>query len=344
MKTTMQSHNFKFIKNVNKNTKKLLGTLLMASLLFSSCDTNDDVDYVPAPDRPSAQEFANIREQALENVTQHFQFNADDGLISLTSDNGVTISINGNCLTKNGNAVSGTVDLEYVEVFEKGNMLTTNKPTMGVMPNGDKALLITGGEFFLEATQDGVPLETNCPLQLNVPAGLTGAPDNSMILWTGVIDENGDLTWDEMEDDPAGQGENGVFVEGTEYYAFFNDFGWTNIDRFYNDPRPKTTINVEVPEGYNNTNSAVYLSYDGEDSGLAHLDTYDPESGLFSEHYGQIPIGLECHLIFVTEENGNWRYAVKSVTIAENDIIGFSFNESNTATEAELTVIINNLP
>lgn len=345
MKTAKQYHNFfKQIKNVNKNTKALLGTLLMASLLVSSCDTNDDVDYTPAPDRPSAQEFTNIREQALENVTQHFQFNADDGLISLTSDNGVTISINGNCLTKNGNAVSGMVDLEYVEVFEKGNMLTTNKPTMGLMPNGDKALLITGGEFFLEATQDGISLETNCPLQLNVPTGLTGAPDNSMILWTGVIDENGDLTWDEMENDPAGQGENGVFVEGAEYYAFFNEFGWTNIDRFYNDPRPKTTINVDVPEGYNNTNSAVYLSYDGEDSGLAHLDTYDTESGLFSEHYGQIPIGLECHLIFVTEENGNWRYAVKSVTIAENDIIGFSFNETNTATEAELTVIINNLP
>src|SRR5690606_9538463 len=143
----------------------------------------------------------------------------------ISSDNGVTISINGNCLTKNGNAGSGMVDLEYVEVFEKGNMLTTNKPTMGLMPNGDKALLITGGEFFLEATQDGISLETNCPLQLNVPTGRTGAADNGMMLGAGVMDERGDRRWDEMKDDPAGEGENGVCVEGTECYALFNEFG-----------------------------------------------------------------------------------------------------------------------
>src|SRR5690554_111548 len=338
-------HNSKPLNMMSKTLKTFFGTALMASLALTSCSSNDDVDYVPAPaaDRPTAQDFSNIRNQALENITQNFQFNADDGNITLTSSNGVKISINGSCLTKDGDAVTGLVDLEYVEIFEKGNMITTNKPTMGMMPNGDKALLLTGGEFFLEATQDGVALETNCYMHLEVPTALTGGPDNAMILWYGNIDEDGDLTWEEADVDAAGQG-NGVFIETAQYYAMFNQFGWTNIDRFYNDPRPKTTINVAVPTGFNNKNSAIYLSYDGEDTGLAHLDSFDPVSGLFSEHYGQIPIGIECHLIFVTEEDGNWRYAVKPMTISEDGASVFTMSETSVVTETELILQINNLP
>ncbi|GAB1855350.1 hypothetical protein MHTCC0001_01830 [Flavobacteriaceae bacterium MHTCC 0001] len=322
--------------------KQILGTVLMATLLFTSCESNDDSDN-DIVIRPNATDFNELRDDALENLTQHFTFNADDGSINLTSEKGVAIYINASCLTLNGNAVTGEVNLEFVELFDKGNMLTTNKPTMGTLPNGDKALLISGGEFFVNATQDGEVLETTCGFQMTIPTDLTGGPDNDMTLWEGRIDENGNLAWDEQREDTAG-GQGGVFAEGNQYYGFFNSFGWSNVDRFYNDPRPKTTILVAVPDGYDNTNSAVYISYDGEDTGLANLDTYDAGTGLFSEHYGQIPIGLECHIIFATEDGNNWKYAIKSATIAENDVITFIEDETAIATEAELTTIINNLP
>ncbi|MEC3905868.1 hypothetical protein VOI54_02440 [Tamlana sp. 2201CG12-4] len=322
------------------NLKHIFGTLLMATLLFTSCTKNDDGDIII---RPSAEDFNELKEAALENLTQNFQFNAEDGGVTLTSEKGVQIYINGACLTLNGNAVTGSVDLEFVELFEKGNMLTTNKPTMGVLPNGDKALLISGGEFFVNATQNGENLESTCGFQMSIPADLTGGADPEMILWNGIIDENGNLAWEEDKRDGA-NGQDGVFAEGNQYYGFFQSFGWSNVDRFYNDPRPKTTILVAVPEGYDNTNSSVFISYDGEETGLANLDTYDVGSGLFSEHYGQIPIGLECHIIFATEDGDNWKYAIKAVTIAENDIITFTEGETSVATEAQLTTIINGLP
>jgi len=326
-----------------KNLKTIFGTVLMTLTLLTSCETKDDGDndFDNAIDIATAQEFKNIKDTALANLTQNFTFNADDGNISLTSANGVQININGNCLTLNGNAVTGQVQLEYVELFEKGNMLTTNKPTMGTLPNGDKTLLISGGEFFIEATQNGSALDTTCGLQLIIPASLTGGADPLMSLWEGEIDAEDNLTWDEVED-ATGQG--GVFVEGSEYYGLLQGFGWSNVDRFYSDPRPKTLIQVQAPIGYNFTNSAVYLSYDGEDSGLAALDTYDGTLNLFSEHYGQIPIGLECHVIFVTEDNGVWRYAIKPVTIVANDIITFTMDDTTTGTEATLTALINGLP
>jgi len=326
-----------------KNLKTIFGTLLMTLTLLTSCETKDDGDndFNNAIDIATAQEFKNIKDIALANLTQNFSFNADDGNITLTSANGVQININGNCLTLNGNPVTGQVQLEYVELFEKGNMLTTNKPTMGTLPNGDKTLLITGGEFFIEAKQNGSALDTTCGLQLIIPASLTGGADPLMSLWEGEIDAEDNLTWDEVED-ATGQG--GVFVEGSEYYGLLQGFGWSNVDRFYSDPRPKTLIQVQAPIGYNFTNSAVYLSYDGEDSGLAALDTYDGTLNLFSEHYGQIPIGLECHVIFVTEDNGIWRYAIKPVTIVANDIITFTMDDTTTGTEATLTALINGLP
>ena len=323
-----------------KNLKHILGTLLLTALVFTSCTKNDNDDLViPA----TAQEFDAIKEQALDALTQSFQFNAEDGSVNFTSDKGVEIYINGGCLTKNGVAVTGAVELEFVELFDKGNMLTTNKPTMGILPSGDKALLISGGEFFVQATQNGVALETNCGFQMNIPADLTGGADNAMILWNGIIDAEGELAWAEEKRDGA-NGQGGVFAEGNQYYGFFQSFGWSNVDRFYNDARPKTTILVAVPTGYDNTNSSVYLSYDGEAPALARLDTYDAQTGLFSEHYGQIPIGLECHVIFATEDGGDWKYAIKAVTIVANGVITFTEGETSVATESQLTTIINNLP
>ncbi|AUC83210.1 hypothetical protein [Lacinutrix sp. Bg11-31] len=326
-----------------KNSKTVFASLFITTLsLFTSCDPSEDVDMESqAKTPPTASEFQSVKNLALANHKQTFQFDGSDGNITLTSENGVQININTNCLTLNGNAVTGTIDLEYVELFEKGSMLSTNKPTMGEMPNGDKALLISGGEFFVEATQNGVALGTNCNYQLVVPGSLTGGTDPAMTLWEGEIAEDDTLTWDEV-DDATGQG--GVFAEGADYYSILDGFGWSNIDRFYSDPRPKTQIKVQAPVGYNYENSAVYLSYDGEDSGLAQLDTYDGTLNLFSEHYGQIPIGLECHLIFVSVEDGDWKYAIKPVTIVDNDIITFTLGETTNGTEAALTALINALP
>ncbi len=324
-----------------KHLKHILGTLLIAAVTFVSCSKDDDNgDQIIMA--PTAEAFADIRQDALDNLTQNFQLNTEDGSATFTSEKGVSITIQGNCLTLNGDAVTGQVDIKYIELFEKGTMFTTNKPTMGILPNGDRALLISGGEFLIEATQNGDALATNCGIQLQIPTNLTGGDDPEMTLWNGVLDENDDLAWDEKGRDGAQGGE--LFNEGGSYYAFFNEFGWSNVDKFYSDPRPKTTILVGAPENYDNTNSAVYLSYDGEDTGLAKLDTYDPGTGLFSEHYGQIPVGLECHIIFATEDSGNWRYAIKSVTISANAVYTFTYGETAIATEAELTALINGLP
>lgn len=330
-----------------RTLKNTLGTILVTALIITSCNKNDD-DQVFMDIPATAQEFQNLKQKALDDLTQGFEFNAEDGYVTFTSAKGVEIDINGACLTLNGNSITGNVKVEFVELFEKGNMLTTNKSTMGILPNGDRAMLISGGEFFINATQNGIELDTNCGINVRIPTNLTGGDDHDMVIWKGIEDEKGNVEWEEEKDQDGGRGnlfiEGGGTQGGNQYYALFSEFGWSNVDRFYSDPRPKTQILVAVPEGYDNENSAVYLSYDGEATGLANLDTYDAGLELFSEHYGQIPIGLECHVIFATEEDGMWKYAIKAVTIVDNGTVVITDGETSLATEAELTTLINGLP
>ena len=327
-----------------KNLKTTFAALLVTALIFTSCKNDDNDNIVVADDidavySPTSTDFKNLRDAALEDHTQTATFNAEDG-ITFTSNNGTQLYIAGNCLSLNDNAVTGQVDLEFVELFDKSNMITTNKPTMG-FDGGDKKALQSGGEFFINVTQNGVNLEHNCTMSLIVDGNLTGGTENDMTLWEGIIDANEDIAWREQAD---GTAENGLFAEANQYYAQFGDFGWTNVDRFYSDPRPKTSLQVKVPGEYDNENAAIYLSYDGEENLLAFLDSYDANTGIFTEHYGQIPVGLEMHVIFVTEENGQWRYGIMGVTVAANDLYEFELIDTQLGTEAQLVAAIEALP
>lgn len=326
---------------MNTNFKKI-GLLALATIIFASCTDNENENLTPLP--PSAAAFKSINEKGIKKNTQNFTATAGTGTITLTSVKGVIIKLNGNALTKNGNPVTGPIDITFIELFDKGNMLISNKPTMGVMPDGKKSLLKSGGEFFIKASQGGVDLVSNGSIQLEVPVALTGKMDTEMLFWAGDTKDPDNLAWVNPRNaaGTGGQKDGNVGFGQTSYNVTFGNFGWTNVDKFYSDPRPRTTILATVPTGYDNTNSAIYLSYDGEGTNaLAKLDTYNSTTKQFSEHYGQIPIGLKMHIIFATEDNGNWRYAIKAVTVAANDVYTFTLAETTVVTEAQMVAAIN---
>ena len=332
----------KLMDSNSKLSKSSMAAMLIASVLFTvSCEKgNSGMDSKPIP--PSASEFRHHRELALDKRMEKVKIDVENGVLNFESINGSLLNIN--CLSLNQEPVNGEVELTYIELFDKKDMVTTNKPLMGRMENGDKAALVTGGEFFIEVKKDGEPVDPvqGCPIRLQVSSMHTGGPDQDMILWEGIIDENGDLTWDTL-DNANGDNKDGLFIEGEFYYAVFSNFGWTNIDRFYSDERPKTTMQVKVPEGYDYKNSAVYISYYGERA-MAQLDTYDDITKIFSEHYGQIPIGLDVHIIFATVDGEDWRYAIQDVTIEEDKVYSFSIDDTKTASEEEFTNILSQLP
>ena len=327
-----------------KTRIKILGLALVGSIFYVSCSTDDVTSEPQGP--PTAQEMREARANALAKVSQVFTLSALDSVKQFTSTKGVKFTIKRKNLLLNGVPVTGAVTIDYAEIFDGGKMLTTHKTTMGDLGGGVKGMLISGGEFYLNGKASGQQLVLNAPVPFIIPANLTGGPETGMLLWTGNIDDEGNIDW--ARKDVANGAGGGVEVGGqgsnANYYATFSQFGWTNVDKFYSDPRPKTTIQATAPAGYNNTNCAIYLHYDGEPNGLALLDTYNSSTGIFSEHYGQIPIGLACHIIFATEENGQWRYAIKAATITANATYNFSLTETTVGSEAQLVSAINALP
>lgn len=318
-------------------TTKLFAILCCTALFTFSCK-NDGTDLRLAP--ASSAKFKELRAQALNDLVQTATFKAEDG-IDFTSSKGAKVLINGGCLQDlDNNPITGDVTLSFVEIYDRGNMVATNKPVMGKDNDGNLLPLVTGGEYNIEIKQGNNVLQSGCFFNVTIPASNTGELDTDMILWKGTIDDDGNLVW---EDAGERQGNVNPDETATSYSIWEGDFGWTNVDRFYNDPRPKTQIKVSVPEGYNNENSGVFLAYEGEPNVLAQLDTYNTTEHYFSEHYGFVPVGMTLHVIFVSESNGHVVYAIKQATIAADSTIAIQDSDLNTTTKNNLINMINAL-
>ncbi len=126
------------------------------------------------------------------------------------------------------------------------------------------------------------------------------------------------------------------------YILDVSSFGWTNLDRWYNFTGPKTNIFIDTPADYDDTNCEVYLTYDGEPTALAGMDIYDSSLGMFTEHYGQIPIGQEIHVIMVAEIDGVLHSTIQGTTVIDGHIEVMA--APTATTQAALTAAINALP
>jgi uncharacterized lipoprotein YajG len=318
-------------------TLKNITLVLAAALTLASCSKDDNNLPIDNPKPlPTAASFAALKEKSLENLKQKFTLTAEDGVTTLTSAKGVKLTIDGSCLRKNGNAVTGAVNVEITEIFDAGSMLATDVTSTGVMADGNQSVLISAGEFLVTASQGGVQLTTTCGMPIAIPGSLTGGFQAGMELWDLKKQVTGKNAWEK-----AGRQVDG---KGGVYYTALQGFGYTNVDRFGSDPRPKTTLLATVPAGYNFDNCGIYIHYDNLGSNLANFDKFLSATNQFTEHYGQIPIGLQAHVIFVTEDQGQFRYAIKAVTVAANDIYNFTLAETVLGTETQMKAAINALP
>ncbi len=337
--TTMKKHNY-------------FATLLFGSAMaLTSISCKDKNEVKPAELKPGKDDLVNpILETNLNNLTQTFSLNSATGG-DVTGSQGTIIRFFANSFLKaNGDPVTGSVSIKLIEIYKKSDMLLTKMPTQGRNDAGEIATLVSGGEFYVNATQGAEQLKPNGTFMILAPTAKTGGDDVNMKPFEGVkeCDANGcDVVWKKQDRDiKIGPNQNGTPNGGSNgqsaYQVFQSQFGWTNIDRWYSDPRPKTTIFVDVPDGYDNTNCAVYLSYDGLGSALALFDTYNASTALFTEHYGLIPIGLPVHFIMVSVINGQWYYAIHGATIVSNHVE--TFTTLQPTTEVALSALVDALP
>lgn len=292
---------------------QLLAIAFCSFVFITSCKKTSSPTDIP----PSEAAWQKLYADRTNELTQRATFDASNAAYTFTSTNGTAVTINGGCLRKNGVAVTGQVTLELLELFNRKDMLLTNKPTMGkATALGDQEMLTSGGSFNIRVKQGDAELTTNCSVIITTPTANTGGVQPDMKAFNGSI-VNNDLVWDvattwEVYTVPGVNSAYKMNVPG---------FGWYNCDKFIADPRPKTTITAKVPNGYGK-NCAVYLLAKEKPNSLASI-------------YGKYPVGLACYLIFLTEKDGQYRWITQETTLTANHNITFDLAKATTGSKAD---------
>lgn len=321
------------------NRKIKFGAIAGMVLLFAACK-KENIESTPIVDsKPNAVALQNFFNQNTNALKQNFTLNGSSGGV-IVGNKGTRINFNPNTLLDMaGNPVIGNVSIELIEIYDRSTMILTNKPTMGRMSNGELAPLISGGEFYFNATQNGQQLTMASPAIAQLP---TLEPTDSMGQFDGYINpETGDLTWQTTDSSQINVTEDTVGGTMLNYYTISCvDFGWVNCDYFWDNPNPKTVVTVDLPEGYSGYTAQVYLLFDDQKTMVSQLYDYD-NNGLYGE-YTEFPEGLPVHIIAVSYVNDKLYYAVQSATVTAGQVI--SISSMSEITKDALDDLIKNLP
>ena len=296
---------------MNKVMPILLALCILCTL---SCKKNDNQETINA-----------LHKEVLNSMIQTYEIDLDSpsSVYSFKTEAGCTVRFTSNDFLHNGSKVTGKINFEIVEIFDKGDMALT-----GMVTQTDDEILISGGEMFIRAYQGDKDLEYKYAYSIIMPISLSGSYSEEMRVFTGGDNLVSIEAWQIA---PDSSDIWGVTNSEEIYILGLQGFGWFNCDRYINDPRDKTILDIKVPTGFDHNNSVVYLAIKGESSSLCATATFP------------IPIGLEVHLIFISNTDDGLLYQIISTTVSDEEEYVFETGKMETATIDELTDIINML-
>lgn len=232
---------------------------------------------------------------------------------------GTKIDIPGGAfIDANGNIITEMVSLNLVEVPTKKDILFS-----GVLTEANGQLLVSGGEFLVEARkQNGDALQLNPQLvgagqgvRVEVPA--ENGADRDMKLFVrrerqpgGQQNNNDDpKTWTPASYAPFGGGSN-------SYVFNLPEFQWVNIDKFYSDPRPKTTV-TSLPSFKDNNNvSDLEVIMVFKDVTTVCPIPFNSSIQKFESYHNAVPVGAEVIVVIIGKDSdGHIQFGKKEVIV-----------------------------
>lgn len=312
-------------------TIKLIIPILSLALFSTSCkkDKNE-----PTPSNPAATNTSIVGQFFTNNLAsekQTFTLNATTGGYIYGAKGGMLYFQPNSFVTSSGATVTGMIDIELIEVYDKATMIKLNKTTTS---NGQ--LLVSGGEWKVSASQNGNPLSLAPGMNYSgqIP---TANPNMNMSLFYANESANGNLDW--IPADSLNFTDSVAVMQDSVGFVYdFNGstLGWINVDMFYNDPNPKTTVRVVTPNGHDNSNTIVLIHFSSLNA-AANMWYETPVNNFTTSN---IPTGLAVTFIVISEINGQYYSAFVPATISNNHVETVTMNAT---TAAAIANDINNL-
>jgi hypothetical protein len=314
-----------------KHTHFILAAMVVAGSLFTGCKHKKQDNISPAttnnPSSSLKEFFANNGAKK-----QVFKVNIDNSNATITGDKGTTVTIpQGAFRTAGGQAATGEISVQLVEIFDKADMVLSDRPTTS---NGQ--LLVSGGEIYIGATADGeqLQLNDNTSIRITLPADTV---QSGMTLFTGSVDSS-QFNWTVMPNVVQSQSGGSVYdstwAKDTVPYFYYNPseyiftvttLGWINCDRFYNAPST-TTINIVcngVVDPYN-YNTRAYLIFKDINS-ISQL--WSSGQGIYQSSL--VPEGEKVTMMIFSLKEGKEYVAIKDVTVTSNLQITVDLQEAS---------------
>lgn len=318
----------KTTRSILTASRMLIAILILGSTL-SSCK-KDDVKQ-----NTETGNIATALSQ-FKSAPQAFTVSGTTGG-SVTGAEGLSLTFPANAfITLSGTAVTGTVNISLTEINTKGKMVLNNAPT-----TSQGKFLVSGGEFLIEAEQNGSKLKLAPGKRVTAFKPVTNG-DAAMGFFTGKTEADGSLDWTE-----EGQGQQVAVKDtfnggstGVAGYAYnLDSLGWSNFDRFYSSAN-NTTFKVQTPIEYVDSNTAVYVVFQNE-STAARLGYFDAAAHTFEvDHSNNIPIGTQILVVAIAERNGQMYWSSTATTITANQVLPITFTAK---TKAEIDQLANAL-
>jgi hypothetical protein len=313
-----------------KNTHFLLALVSAACLTFTGCKKSNDES--PAPATTIKDFFAKT-----EVKSQTFTINTNNNQSSITGDQGTKVTFPKNAFTtSDGTPVTGTVSIELKEIYDKSDMVLSDRPTMS-----DGKLLISGGEIFIRATANGQELQLETNTNILIELAQTTDVDTTMGLFTGSVDDSS-FNWTPIDiDTTAARNDSlwyvsdpGFYYDPTHYVFTIATLGWINCDRF--NPQETTYMHVTCNGAPTPSATKVYLIFKNLNS-VAQLNY---EWGANKFYSVMAPIGEEVTVVAFGIKDGNEYFAKKDITITNDLNISMDLTQSSSE---EITAALKGL-
>lgn len=312
---------------MKRTTYLLLVLSLLSIALFYSCQKEEKPVILPA----FSTQLNNFFKSHAAPI-QHYTVTAESGQY-IVGQKGSGFYIFPNAFKNaSGTIVTGNIDIEIREIYSKKDMILSGATTVS---NND--LLVSGGEFYINATQNGqqltlipgkIYLQTVAsgnthPMQLFTSNGTAGINENNPGFNT--------LNW--VLDSSA------VATNDTFYYSNIPTLGWINFDHFYYSTEPKDSLRAILSDNFNCYNTMMFLSFDGLNLAMS-MYTNDWNVGtVFVAHY--IPNGMNLRVVTISNINGQFYYSENPLVSGPGAVVN---PLPTTITEADMLTALNNLP
>lgn len=235
-----------------------------------------------------------------------------DRLTTIVSSNGVRFTFSPFCFSDlSGRQIYGEVQIHLREVFGKSQMVLAN---LGA--TSENRLLESAGQFHLQATQNGKPLELTQPINVYMPVIPSLSNKVAVKLFSGsfstMLGFNDDniFDWRLVDDRPLPFRK----VVDKKYFHFeINEFNWYGCHYFYPKKTTRTMVGARAVSAIDAfDDQAAFLVFDNIPSVVRMYDNGNGFTAL------NIPVNLPAKVILLALKDEQLYFGTHAMVLTQS--------------------------